>query len=195
MSGYTGTQFETLYANYGAATTTSPSASAVSLIVGMPEIVIPSNFMKVVGSQSSSIHVKAGGIMTCTATIPTFTIGLATTSVTPAAFATTNNLGSTAALAPAGTTASTPWFLDVEIGLRTLAQGAASTVVTFGEFRSEVYTAAPIGMTPIPAVAGAVTMTTWEVGLQYFLWPYLILSAATAGNTMTTEYVKVYGEN
>ena len=36
---------------------------------------------------------------------------------------------------------------------------------------------------------------TIDVDQQIFLWPYLTLGAATAGNTVTMQMAKLYGEN
>jgi hypothetical protein len=84
--------------------------------------------------------------------------------------------------------------MELEIGLRTLTPGAASTVVSTGWIESPAGFSSPFRFT-IPTTGTVTGYTAWEADLQYFLWPYLQLSAATAGNTMTTEYAKLYGEN
>jgi hypothetical protein len=198
MSGFTQTTNEVLYAFYGAATTTTIAATAQSLIVGYPEIVIPGSYMSVVGKRSSSLRLKMGGLLTATATIPTFTFGLEITSAVPGAFVTPaagNTLVTSAAITPVAST-NVWWHMEFEIGLRTLVAGALSTVSSAGEIRSQAaFSAAGWQAYEIPATGAYAPFAQWESDLQYFLWPYLTLSAATAGNTMTTEYAKLYGEN
>ena len=46
-----------------------------------------------------------------------------------------------------------------------------------------------------PLGTGGTTMTVWQSDQEYYLWPYLTLGAATASNTVTVQYVKLYGEN
>jgi hypothetical protein len=189
MSGYSQTTDELLYAFYGAATTTTITVTPQTLIATYPEIIIPGGFMQVVGKRSSSLRLKMGGIFTATATIPTFTVGL---EVTPSGG---NILVTSGTFTPAAST-NQPWALEVEIGLRTLSVAAASTVGAMGELRASTLTAAAnTGAVPLPAPGAYAPNTAWESDLQYFLWPYLTLGTATAGNTMTTEYVKLYGEN
>lgn len=192
MSGYTGTIFEELYSFYGAATTTTPSASAVSITQGYPPIVLPGGYMTKLGAQSSSLRLRFGGQMTVTATVPTWLFGVAYTSLTPPAFAATTPLGVTAAITPTAGTGG--YFLaEIDIGLRAIALGAASTVVTAGKVEGSLFPS-PFFQT-VPATNVAPTVTAWETDLQYFLWPYLTLGAATAGNTVSLHWCKLYGEN
>lgn len=192
MSGYTGIPFEELYSCYQAATTTTPSASAVSVTAGYPPIVVPGGYMTGLGAKSSSLRLEFGGQMTATATVPTWLFGVAFTSVTPPAFSAAAPLGVTVAFTPA---AGTGAYFDavVKIGLRTLALGAASTVVTAGRVTGDRLPS-PF-YTSLPATNTAPTIATWENDLQYFLWPYLTLGAATAGNTVSLHYCALYGEN
>jgi hypothetical protein len=182
------TQTELLYSFYGAATTTTPTAGAVSMTATYPAIVIPAGIFANVGNRTTSLRLKLGGTIIATATVPTFQFGLAMTTATPPTFATTFNLGATTATAPS-TTAGSQFFIEADIGIRTLSIGTASTVVTALEVRSPAFT--------YPYAGGAVVTTyaNYETDLQYFLWPYLTLGAATAGNTVTVNYCKLYGEN
>jgi len=82
--------------------------------------------------------------------------------------------------------------MEAEIGLRTLgASGANSTLVTHGEVSSPGFAA---NAQLAPAGSGN-TFATYDKALSYWLWPYLTLSAATALNTVTAQYGKLYGEN
>jgi len=191
MSGITMTQVELLHSYYGAATTTTPSASAVSITAGTPEIVVPAGYMSALGKRSSSLKLKLGGFVTATATVPTFSFGLAFTAfATPPAFS---------AAAPLATISNTvtptagtgTWKMECEIGLRSIGLGNASTVVTHGAIDSNQWST---NLQLAPAGSGN-TVTNWQSDQEYYLWPYLTLGAATAGNTITTQYVKLYGEN
>ena len=192
MSGVTTTIFEELYSSYAAATTTTPTAGAVSIIAGMPPIVVPGNYMTKLGASSSSLRLRFMGQMTATATVPTWLFGVAFTSVTPPAFVATATLGVTGTFTPtAGTGAY--FACELDIGLRTLALGAASTIVTVGKVEGALFPS-PFWQS-LPATNTAPTIATWESDLQYFLWPYLTLGAATAGNTVSLHMCKLYGEN
>jgi hypothetical protein len=191
MSGYTMTQSELLYAFHGAATLSVVSASAVTITAGTPEMLIPGSYMSKLGKLSSSLRLKMSGTLIVTAAVPTFSFGLEITSAVPGAFVAPsggNILCATTATAPTATAGST-FFIDADIGLRTLSVGAASTVEASMEVRSPSFT--------YPYAGGGVvtTNTAWESDLQYFLWPYLTLGAATAGNTVQVNSIKLYGEN
>lgn len=194
MSFYSGTQMELLHSFYGAATTSVPSASAVTITAATPEIVVPANFMAAVGKRSSSLRLEFGGYLTATATVPTWAFGLAYTAfATPPAFSAGTPLATLSnTITP---TAATGSFSAVcHIGLRTLGLGNASTIWASGSVA-----ASPAVTTSIwwlnPLGAGGTTVTTWQSDQEYYLWPYLTLGAGTAGNTVTVQYVKLYGEN
>lgn len=186
---------ELLYSYAGAATTTTPTAGAVSLIATYPPIVIPPSYFSKLGANSSSLNFRMGGVIVTTATIPTFLWGLAVTpaTTTPAAFSATTSIAATTAIAP--TTAQTTgvgFLMDVDIMVRTITQVATSVIVTGGDISSP--STISTGWT-FPATGVAATFSTWEMDLSYFLWPYLTLGAATAGNTVSVNYAKLYGEN
>jgi len=190
MSGYKPIGGEVLFATYNAATISSVSASPVTITAGWPAIIIPAGYFSNVGDWSSSLRFRMGGFLTATATIPTFSWGLAI--ATTSTFATTSILATaTNATAPASAT-SFSWKMEAEIGLRTLgASGALSTLVTHGEISTNAFTA---NAQLAPAGSGN-TFATYDKSIQYWLFPYLTLSAATAGNTVTAQYGKLYGEN
>lgn len=204
MSFFTGTQSELLYSYFGAGTASTPTVSPGSSIInGYPAIVIPSGFMSKTGTQSSSLVFECGGLVIATSVVPTWQIFFYMTSATPAAFASTVTLGSSATFTPTATTGA--WFtMRITIGLRTLGTVAAagnsatSTVVCIGEMRSllAAHSTQTVDTIPVsPATTYAPTLTAWEPDLQYYLWPALSLGSATAGNTITMEYAKLYGEN
>ncbi len=203
MSGFTQTTDELLYAFYGAATTSTPTTSpGSSITAGYPPVVVPAGFMRSTGSQSSSLRLEIGGLATATATIPTWQFFLYTAVQTTSApaFAATNTLGSTAAFTPGTAEANDVWTATIHIGLRALALGAASTVVAVGEFKSDVFVSAAFAVqtqlfVSMPGPGAYTPLATWDTTQGYVLWPALSLGAGTAGNTVTTQYCKLYGEN
>ncbi len=131
------------------------------------------------------------------ATVPTFAWGLAVSiKATPPTFSAATPLGQTAAVIPAATgVTAASWFMDVDITLKTITGAATSVLVTMGEVRIPGVVAAPFLGASIPAAGAANTMSTYDVNQAYHLWPFLTLGAATAGNTVTAQYGKLYGEN
>ena len=194
MSGYTQTTNELLHAFYGAATASVPTATtAVTITAGMPEIIVPAGFMSVLGKRSSSLKLELGGYMASSATPPTWSFGLAVSTGSPPVFSATTTLASpTLTVAPTAS-GSGSWFFTCNIGLRTLGVGNTSTVWCNGAVTSNLFAAAPLLLNP--SGGGGTAMTAWQSDLEYYLWPYLTLSAATAGNTVTTQFAKLYGEN
>jgi hypothetical protein len=83
MSGVTNTFFEELFASGQAATTTTPTAGAVSIIAGYPSVEVPDMYFTRLGKTSNSLKVYVSGQVTTTATIPTFLFGLAWTQARP----------------------------------------------------------------------------------------------------------------
>jgi hypothetical protein len=190
MSGYTMTQTELLYASYVVATTSVPTAAAVTITAGMPTINVPAGFMSGGGKRTPSLRLRMEGYLTATATVPTWSFGLSAGTTT--SFSATGPLATpTAAVAP--TAGSGSFTLDADIGLRTLGVGAASTIWCSGVVTSNLFAAAPLKFNP--GGSGGTSYTTWQDDVEYFLWPYLTLSAATALNTVTVQYAKLYGEN
>ena len=203
MSGYTQTTNELLYAFFGAATVSTPTTSpGATITAGYPPIIIPAGYMRNTGSQSSSLRLEMGGLATATATIPTWQFFLYTAIATTSApaFATTNTLGSTATFTPGTAETNDVWTATIHIGLRTLALGQASTVVAVGEFKCDMFVSAAFAvqtqlLVSMPGPGAYTPLATWDTTQAYVLWPALSLGAATAGNTVTVEYCKLYGEN
>lgn len=194
MSQYFPPGTELLHSFYGAATTSVPTASAVAITLGTPEIIVPASYMTGLGKKSSSLCLKFGGYMTATATVPTFAFGLAYTAfATPPAFSAATPMATLSnTITP---TAATGSFHGVyEIGLRSMGLGAASTIWASGHiWASPALTTSVWWLNPLGA--GGTTVTTWQTDQEYYLWPYLTLGAATASNTVTVQYVKLFGEN
>jgi hypothetical protein len=203
MSGYTQTTDEVLYAFYGAATVSVPGTSpGTTITAGYPPIEIPANYFTNVGGRSSSLRFEIGGLATVTAAIPSwqffFYLSVATTSAP--AFATTTTLGTTGSFTPGQAATNFAWDCVLNIGLRTLVLGALSTVICQGYVESYAFTPAAYSVTAgpkvfVPASGAYSPLATYDTTQTYLLWPALSLSVGTAGNTVTTEYAKLYGEN
>jgi hypothetical protein len=194
MSQYFPPGTELLHAFYGAATTSVPTASAVTITAGIPEVIVPASYMTGLGKKSSSLKLQFGGYLTATATVPTWAFGLAFTAfATPPAFSAATPLATLSnTITPTAATGS--FEAEMQIGLRSMAQGASSTIWASGKVM-----ASPAVTTSIwwlnPLGAGGTTVTTWQTDQEYYLWPYLTLGAATAGNTVTVQWIKLFGEN
>jgi hypothetical protein len=197
MSGYTMTQTELIYSADIAGTVTSTGVTTIqSAIVGYPAPFIPAGFFtNILSYRTSSLRIKWGGLIIATATIPTFNIGIgfSTTDAVPG----TTSVG-TGTVTPGATTGS--WFdCEIHLAARTLVQAAAtSSISVHGAFTIMGNTAA--ANTPvvyaIPANAATYSpAATLDPTVQNWVYPVLTLGTATAGNTLTTEYLKIYGEN
>lgn len=200
MSGFTMTQNELLYANYSAATVTTPTASpGSSMILTYPPIVIPAGYFAVTGSRSSSLKLEMGGLCSVTAVAWQFFLYGAVLA-SPAAFVTTTFLGSSASFTPGATVTNNWWDAVIHIGLRTLALGAGSTISATGKFRSAAFASAAYAAgtpleVPFPATGAYSPFSTYDTAQAYTLWPAVAIASGTASNTVTTQYVKLYGEN
>jgi hypothetical protein len=167
MSGYKPIGTELLFATYNAATVSVPTAAAVTITAGWPAIIIPAGYMSNLGDWTSSLKFKMGGFMTAPLATPT----LATTP----------------------TAGSFSWKMEAEIGLRTMGgPGTTSTLVCHAAIDGGAFAA---NLQTSPVATGNALITTYDKNINYWLWPYLTLSAATAANTVTAQYGKLYGEN
>jgi hypothetical protein len=205
MSGYTQTTNELLYAYYGAGTVSVPTTTpGSSMTLGYPAVTVPGGYMSSVGERSSSLKLIGGGLIIATVTVPTFQFSLWATTAQPATWAASGSaflLGQTAiAVAPSATTGC--WFdMEWNIGLRTagVVSGGGSntsTVTCTGKVQfPESFSTPSVYTIPAAAATYAPTCTTWPQDQQVYLWPTLSLGAATAGNTTTMEWLKLYGEN
>lgn len=207
MSGYTMTQCESLYSVSAASTpvTTPTTTPGASMFPGLPPIVIPGGyFNNATGNRASSLKLEIWGLITTTATIPTFGFSLYVTTATPAVWATGQVLLATTAAVTMNTTAGTyPFHLQAKLKYRTPnPQGSPATGVLIAMMRVDspaIYytngqsTSYATHWSPPAGTLG--NMTSFEPDLQYFLWPSYYCSAGTANNYMTTEMIDLFGEN
>ncbi len=199
MTGYTGSPGgELLYAFYGASTNLATFTAEDNLLKTYPLCQIPGSVFGLpgnTGQRSTSLRVKAGGQMGFTTGAPTFLWSIRAIASTTWS-ATNLLLGATAALATgASAVVTTPWFLDVDIGLRTAAVAAGTaTVVTMGEVRAPAALATPFTAT-IPSLAVSPALTTWDVNATYYLFLSCACGTSNSLNLINTQYMKVYGES
>ena len=192
MSFYTGTQDELLFSYANASTNLATFTTEDNLQKTYPPVIIPAGFFLNAASTGKALRVKAAGQLGTTGA-PTFTWSARLlTSTTWSAGGIL--LGSTAALTAGTTQTLAPWFLDMEITLRTLAIGGASTVVTMGEVRSPLGLASPFAGT-IPANNTTPAVATLDNSQTYYLFLSAACGTSNAANLINTQLLKVYGEN
>lgn len=192
MSFLTGTSGEVLYSSIATGTQLNTFTTEDNLMKTLPYCIIPAGFFyNAQGATGKTLRIKACGRLGTTGA-PTFawTVRLLTSSTWSAA-----GLAMATAALTAGTTQTlAPWFLDVEITMRTLGVGAASTLAIMGEVRSPLGLASPFAGT-LPANNTAFTVTTFD----HSVTNYLFLSAAcgtnSGSNLIQLEMLKVFGEN
>ena len=186
---------ESFWSYAQAATTSVPTASAVTMTAGWPTITIPAGFFQKLGDKTSSARLELQGGLTATATIPTFAFGLAWTQANPGTFSASNLLHAISANnTPGGAVTLAQVKFRWDISLRTLGLGAASTLVCTGDVDCPSGFASPFKLT-MPASNGSKTSaTTIDITQPIYLWPYITLGAATAGNSVTLDWGKLYGD-
>lgn len=189
-----GSASELIYASSQVATTSTPAAAAATITAGIEAIQLPANFMAAAsGRKASSCMLVVDGVATATATVPTWKFGLSKTTAAPASFSGTGGIES-ATFTPGVVTAAI-FSLVYKLQYRTPSTGGANGVVSvLGMITGPQLLPSPFSFS-IPASNGTRTWTDWEPDLPYFLWPYLTLSAGTAGNTVTVEQVRMFGES
>lgn len=192
MSFITGTQNEVLYSYANASTNLATFTAEDNLQKTFPPVIIPAGFFLNAGATGKTLKIKAAGQLGTTSA-PTFTwsIRLLTSTTWSAAGIL---LGSSAALTAGTTQTLAPWFLDVDVTLRTLSIGGASTVVTMGQVSGPLALATPFAGT-IPANNTTVTATTVDNSVQYYLFLSAACGTSNAANLINLQSLKVYGEN
>src|SRR5262249_42046379 len=103
-------------------------------------------------------------------------------------------LGSTAALTAGTTQTLAPWFLDVEIGLKTLSIAGASVLRTMGEVRSPLGLASPFAGT-IPANHTTMEISSFDAAVTQYLFISAACGTSNAANLIQMEQLKVYADN
>lgn len=197
MSTYSGTLPELYYSFSGAGTALATFTTEASLMGGYPIPQVPATFFSKLGDQSSSVKIRAYGNVGDTTAAPTFTwtVRLLTSATT---FSNTGTPSwATAATTLNGTSLTNTWWqLDMDIHLRSIAAGAATSVLS------------GCGMVSGSAITNAATIpaanTTSVVNssnfdntgaTQYFLWLGAACGTSNAANAIQLQGLKVYLEN
>jgi hypothetical protein len=192
MSFLTGTQDELIYSSIATGTQLATFTTEDNLQKTLPPVIIPAGFFLNPDAVGKSLKIKARGRLGSTSA-PTFTWSIRLlTSTTWSAGGLL--LGSSAALTAGTTQTLAPWVLDADITLRALSIGGASTLITMGEVRGPLALASPFGGT-IPANNTAITVTTFDNSVTYYLFLSVACGTSNGANLIQLEMLKVYGEN
>lgn len=180
-----------IYSYHNASTNLATFTTEDNLQKTYPPVLIRAGYFLNAQATGKSLHVKACGQLGTTSN-PTFTwsIRLLTSTTWSAG---PILLGATAATTAGTTVTLAPWFLDVEIGLRTLSIGGASTLVTMGEVRG--ISALAAGAQTIPAAGTSPSVATFDNSVQYYLFISAACSASNGLNLINLQQLKVYGDN
>lgn len=195
MSGYTMTQPEVLYSFSAAGTALNTFTTEASLMGNYPIPQIPATFWDKIGNLSSCAHIQAfGQAGAAAASTPTFTLSLRLLSSATSWSAGGLLLGSTTALATVSGVTGGWWQMDIDVILRSIAAGAAtSSVATVGTLSGSAFT----GTGTMPAAnVSAVNSTLDNTGAtSYYLWLSAACGTSNASNTISLQGLKVYLEN
>lgn len=192
MSFLTGTSSEVLYSSIATGTQLNTFTTEDSLMKTLPYCIIPAGFFyNAQGATGKSLRVKACGRLGTTGA-PTFT--WSTRLLTSSTWSAAGIVSSTAALTAGTGVTLAPWYLDLEIIMRTLATGAASTLAIMGEVRSPLGLASPFAGS-LPASNTAFTATTFDHSVTNYLFLSAACGTSSGSNLIQLEMLKVYGEN
>jgi hypothetical protein len=160
-----------IYAYHNASTNLATFTTEDNLQKTYPPVILRAGTWLNAQATGKNLRIRAAGQLGTTSA-PTFTWSIRLlTSTTWSAGGVL--LGSTAATTAGTTVTLAGWFLDAQIGLRTLGIGGASTVVTTGEVRGPLALASPFAAS-IPASNTSPAVATVDNSTQY----YLFISAA-----------------
>src|SRR6185437_9005099 len=193
MSSYQGTLPELYYSFSAAGTALNTFTTEASLMGGYPIPQIPGTFFNKLGNLSSSMKVKAQLNVSTTAT-PTFTVSARLLSSATSWTAGGILLGSTSAVTAASAVTNAWASLDIDIILRSIANGAAtSTLFTSGTLDGSAFpTDASMPANNVSAVSSTLDNTG---ATQYFLWLSAACGTSNASNAISLQALKVYLEN
>ena len=195
MSFLTGTSGEVLYSCIATGTQLNTFTTEANLMQTLPYCIIPAGFFyNTQGATGKCLRVKAMGRLGSTGS-PTMSItARLLTSTTWSAAAGQGTI--TTGLQTVGATKTlSPWFLDLEIIMRTLSPGAATGVLAFGgEWRGPSALASPFSYT-LPTDNTAFTTSTYDHSLSTYLFLSAACNTSNSLNLIQLEMMKVYGEN
>lgn len=189
------TQPELLYSASSAGTALATFTTEASLMGTYPIPQIPATFFNKLGNLSSAAKIRAfGNVGAAAASTPTFTISARLLASSTSWSAGGLLLGSTTALATVSGVTAGWWQLDVDVILRSLAAGAAtSSIATAGVLSGSGFTAN--GSMPAANVSSVVSTLDATGATNYFLWLSAACGTSNAANTISLQGLKVYLEN
>lgn len=195
MSGYSMTTPELYYSFSAAGTALNTFTTEASLMGSFPVPQIPATFFDKLGNLSSSAHIQAmGQAGAVSSTTPTFTISLRLLSSATSWSAGGLLLGSTTALATVSGVTGGWWQMDIDIILRSIAAGAAtSSVATMGTLSGSAFTGT--GTMPAANVSSVVSTLDTTGATAYYLWVSAACGTSNAANTISLQGLKIYLEN
>jgi hypothetical protein len=193
LSSYQGTLPELYYSFSAAGTALATFTTEASLMGGYIIPQIPATFFNKVGELSSSMKIKARLNVGTTAT-PTFTLSARLLSSATSWSAAGILLGSSSAMTAASAVTNAWADLDMDVILRSIAAGAAtSSISTHGTVSGSAFpTTGSIPANNVSAVSSTLDNTG---ATQYFLWLSAACGTSNAANTISLQALKVYLEN
>lgn len=196
MSGYTMTQPELFYSFSAAGTALATFTTEASLMGGYPIPQIPATFFGKLGEQSSAVKIRAYGNMGDTTSAPTFTWAVRLLSSATSWSAGTPSW-TTAATATTGTSITNAWWqLDMDIQLRSIAAGAATSVLAGYGVVSGSMLSVPATLPAANTTAVANSSNFDNTGATaYYLWLSAACGTSNAANAISLQGLKIYLEN
>lgn len=192
MSFLTGTGTEVMYSSIATGTQLNTFTTEDNLMKTLPYCAIPAGFFGTpLTGVGKTMKVKAWGRLGTTGA-PTFTWSLRflTTSTWSA-----GGIGFSTAALTAGTGVTLAvWELEVDIFVRAVGAGAASTIAVLGKVWGPLSLASPFGGT-IPTSNTAFTATTFDASVTQYLFLSAACGTSNGSNLIQLEGMKVYGEN
>jgi hypothetical protein len=194
MSNYQqGVGPEVYYAFSAAGTALSTFTTEASLMGGYPIPPIPATYFKALGETSSTAKIRATGNVGSTTAAPTMTLTMRLLSSATTWSAGGVLLGSSNAMTVSAVSLTNAWWqLDVDLIMRTIAAGAAtSTIATFGTVTGTGLT----GFMPANNVSSVASTLDVTGATQYFLWLSAACGTSNAANAISLQGLKIYLEN
>lgn len=187
------TQPELFYSYSAAGTALSTFTTEASLMGGYPIPQIPATFFDKLGNLSSAVKIRAFGNVSTTTTAPTFTwavrLNTSATTYNAAALGWTTN-----AVTVTASTTNAWWLLDVDVILRSLAAGAAtSSLAAMGPVSSSAI--ATTGTLPAANASAVVSTLDASGATSYYLWLGAACGTSNASNAISLQGLKIYLEN
>jgi hypothetical protein len=195
MSGYTMTQPELYYSFSAPGTALNTFTTEASLMGGYPIPQIPATFFNKLGQLSSSMKIRAYGNVSDTTVAPTFTLA-PRLQTSPTSYSTSALGWTTTPTAMAAASLTNAWWqLDMDVILRSIAAGAAtSTISAFGTLTGPGF-ASPGGSLPATNTTSVVSTLDVTGATSYYFTLGAACGTSNAANAIQLQGLKIYLEN